>query len=431
MTTPAMICNMQYRMTEYHKGRLTEQQKKKQISTKDMYKYYDRDDACDKTICTKDSFDYYDYRVGSTGGFNDKGSISAEDSYDLTLKYKPSIIYRMVLSFTDKFAQEHNLKPKKNMQRLIQKSMNKNLREMGFDPDNVEWSAYYHTNTKSPHVHIAFYEKVPTRRKPTMQQKRFQKVRSNIYSNISHNIEIYIERDDIKKRLIDRVKQWDISDEMKKVMYAGMNNHKSTYAFNSNVINGILKLEKDLPKKGSMKYNSKNIKPYHEQIKGIIDEILNDEKVNDYYQEYLSQLQKEVELQESIYGSGDKEYVSPAGEIKRGAGEGKELQSDFLDKKLFEIETQLGNMILQNILSFREDMGIDEEEEFQEPGKDNTKGIRERKRNVKTRQSIINHGAVHELSQAIQESYYAQVRMQQMQRDVISRAKEEIQGRIR
>lgn len=440
MSSPAMICNLEYRMTEFNKGRLTSQQAKMKINTQDMYKYYDRDDACDKTICTKDAFDYYDYRVGSTGGFDGRGAVDVDKSTEYVKQYKPKIMYRMVLSFTDDFASEHNLKPKKNMQQLIQKSMNKNLIDMGFDPDNVMWSAYYHTNTKSPHVHIAFYEKKATRKNPIVQKKRFVKVRSNIYKNISHNIEIYVNRDDIKKRLINEVKKWNISEEMKKRVNESLNNHKTTFSCDHNLINHILKLEKELPKNGSMKYNSSNIRPYHQQIKEIVNEILEDDNVNKFYQKYLEQLNKEMELQDSIYGSGDKEYVGVDGEVKKGVGEGRELQENFKKNKVFEIETQMANMLLQNILMFRKDMnivpegnvppsGTFNEEDVPEEQASKNKGIRKQKRNIKTRHTIMKHGTVQEIAHAIEESFYSQQRMKQMQQEVINKAQEEIRSR--
>lgn len=46
------------------------------------------------------------------------------------------------------------------MKNLMNKSMNKNIKELGLNPDNVEWGCYYHTNTAHPHIHAFIFEKI-------------------------------------------------------------------------------------------------------------------------------------------------------------------------------------------------------------------------------------------------------------------------------
>ena len=124
---------------------------KKQINTDEMVDYYERKEACDYTvdenedddtyqINSQDAFNYYDYRIGSTGGFNRNGNLEKGEANRLMEKYQPKILWRFVFSFEKEFAQNSNIITKTNMQKLMTKSMEKNIRALGFDPQNVEWA---------------------------------------------------------------------------------------------------------------------------------------------------------------------------------------------------------------------------------------------------------------------------------------------------
>ena len=132
-----IFCNIQYKQTQYSKSN----DSKQKIDTGAMCDYYDRDEACDKTIDTEDAVNYYKYRIGSNGGWGKNGDFKADEDKKLFEKYKPETIYRMVISFDETFARENKILDKKAMKNLMNKSMNKNIKELGLNPDNVEWVA--------------------------------------------------------------------------------------------------------------------------------------------------------------------------------------------------------------------------------------------------------------------------------------------------
>ena len=177
MATPNIIFNIRYRYTQYAQKRLSFEEQKNRINTKDAFEYYDRDEACDKSISTSEAFDYYDYRMGSQGGFNEDGDIGAKGSQELADKYKPEVLYQCVCTFKKDFAIENNIIQKENMKKLIRKSMNPILKQMGFDPNNIVWAAFYHTNTAHPHCHISFYEKEQTYKLHRIPKSKIERVR--------------------------------------------------------------------------------------------------------------------------------------------------------------------------------------------------------------------------------------------------------------
>lgn len=100
----------------------------------------------------------------------------------------------------------------------------------------------------------------------------------------------------------------------------------------------LISLEKVIPKNGSLKYNSKNIKPFHEQIEKIVTHIL-ENNVSDYYNKYLSLLNQEKNMYNKRYFSNDEK-------MKKNA---------FIDNKEKELHDRIANMILQNIRAYRND----------------------------------------------------------------------------
>ena len=203
MNKSEIFFNLQYRATEFASE--SSKQKLKSVNTGEMFDYYDRDEACDKTICnTEEAFDYYNYRIGSTGAFNEKGMVERSEYFNKMNKYKPQVVYRGVFSFRDEFAIEQDIKEPEKMRDLIKKTMNKNIIAMGFEPDNVEWFAFYHTNTGHPHIHFHFYEKSPKKSKYLISKNRLAKVKSNVARLMKLNIDLYKDRDKLKQRIFNK-----------------------------------------------------------------------------------------------------------------------------------------------------------------------------------------------------------------------------------
>lgn len=456
---PALILNMEYRTTEYCK-RKNFSKKKKPINTKEMYDYYDRSEAVDVTI--QDSLEnsemqrvqnivneiepdedieraygYYEYRVGSTGAFNQYGPMKKNQCNVLAEKYRPEVIWRFVFSFEDEFAINNGIKEKSEMQKLIRKSMPKIIRAMGFDPDNVEWAGFYHTNTKSPHVHVSFYEKKPT--KKTMNpytHDNFTKLRSNVFKVMQLNTDLYVHADIKKKQLMETLDKCDLSTAMKNSIKRSFNCSKSKKGIklDRQLVNMLFDLEAVLPREGSMKFNSANMAPYKEQIREVVQQLAGNEQIRPFLDAYEKMVDQEVEMQQYLYGTGEGKYKNKKGETVYGMGMDAAMQQKFKEDKMKRIETQMANLILQNIKDFRKDMKFYEKEmrelsieikEIKSPKKE-YKG--ERRRNFSIRSKIMGHTALQEMGYAIQTQYYALLDQKQKIQDVTQRAQEDIRN---
>ena len=389
----------------------------KQVNTNDMIKYYDRKEACDYTqekfnndddysIDTNKAFNYYNYRIGSTGGFNNNGNLKINEANTLINKYKPKSIYRMVFSFEEEFLQKNGFLQKNQIQKLITKSMNKNIRLMGLNPDNCVWGAYYHTNTSHPHVHIWLFEKNPSKQYYRIPKSTFKKMRSNVIRTMNINSEIYANRDLVKKELLDTLEKFGLN----KMFYKSQKIEKKTFA-DKKITDMFIKLEKIIPKTGSLKFNSKNISPYKEQINELIDYILSNKLVKEYYDTYIKLLEKEKQMYNNRYYS-DEEKMS---------------KNKFIDNKEKELRDRIGNMILQNIKNYREDC-LDYENENNSQNNDENRFSEKllARNSIKNRSAILNAGILDELSKAIDISARTNAVIENELNQMINKAKKEI-----
>lgn len=171
-----------------------------------------------------------------------------------------------------------------------------------------------------------------------------------------------------------------------------------------------------------MKFNSKNIRPYHDRINEITKAILKLDSVKPFYENYLEVLNETKDIQLKLYGDGQEEYEIN-GNMKKGSGYNAESIEKYHKARLEELNTRLGNMILQSVLNGRKDYQekVDEYERLnQEKRRVPKKSIK--KKIFKTRSRMLRNGAVNELSKAIAEGYYANISQKQKVREAIQTA---------
>lgn len=411
MNKSEIFFNLQYRATEFASE--SSKQKLKSVNTGEMFDYYDRDEACDKTICnTEEAFDYYNYRIGSTGAFNEKGMVERSEYFNKMNKYKPQVVYRGVFSFRDEFAIEQDIKEPEKMRDLIKKTMNKNIIAMGFEPDNVEWFAFYHTNTGHPHIHFHFYEKSPKKSKYLISKNRLAKVKSNVARLMKLNIDLYKDRDKLKQRIFNKFDELGLSNDTREFVIRSENNSFKYFKVNNEILKKMKELEKVIPKKGSLKYNSANIAPYKDKINEIIDLIKNREDIKEIMDQYEVQLDKEVESQIILYG-GKKD---------------DKYKIEFKENRWNIIDTRLGNMILSTIKNYRLDVedyeeAIEKMEESENVRKHRTQKLKSiSHKNMKHRASRLVAGIGREICSSIERSYYSEVKTKNMIEKVRERA---------
>lgn len=413
---PNIIFNLQYRATQFFKGALPTGAKN--INTYESFDYYNRSEACDMSIVeenTDKSFNYYAYRVGSTGCFNEEGVVSKESMKEKMEKYKPEIMYRAVFSFEDDFATKTGIKDKANIQKLIQKTMKKNLKLMGFDSNNVEWMAFYHTNTKHPHVHVNFYEKQRRKKLFMLSKDKLKKVKSNVVSLMDLNVNMYIDRDEIKANLLKNAKDLNLSDNLKDMLKNTANDKKGSFDIDTDVLKEFERLNSLLPTTGSMKFNSANLKDYRIDILKVVNLMKKNDKIANLLSELNMHLDKEIEEQIIIYG-GDKDDKDKIA---------------FKERQLKTVDEKLANLVLSNIKDYRRDC-IDDLDREANQGTLKLSKKDENQCHRKIRKERVNkmfHGATTEIARAIQQSAYGQRSLESKAKEVTRKAQEEIRGR--
>ncbi len=170
------------------------------------------------------------------------------------------------------------------------------------------------------------------------------------------------------------------------------------------------------------KYNSKNIRPYHDDIDKIVDIILNTNNVKLFYCQYKKHLQKEKEMFNNRYFSDEE----------------KMEQNRSFENKDKELRTRIANMVLQNIKNYRldnEHYSKLENKIKKETIKTSAKkhsyinkfsAVNASKHSMSCRSSLLQAGILDELSKAIMESSNAKKIIEKELDDMVKKAQKEI-----
>ena len=106
--------------------------------------------------------DYQNERPGSTGSFDRDGDISKKrlKEYKKKLQQTKSTVWSSVISFTPEYSEKF-VNNKAQAYDTISNTIDKFFKDSGLDPNNMEWTCAYHTNTDNRHCHLLFWEKEP------------------------------------------------------------------------------------------------------------------------------------------------------------------------------------------------------------------------------------------------------------------------------
>lgn len=179
--------------------------------------------------------------------------------------------------------------------------------------------------------------------------------------------------------------------------------------------------------------------------------------------EYRNILEETQEMQKELYGTGNDEYEDEDGGIVHGQGNDEKRQGEYYRRKMYELETRLGNMILQTIVNGRKDVDSIEKDKkklhelenrktnldweinskkysneyavnkvHEEKSKKNLKR-NSRKKIIKSvfqrRSNMICHATVNDMSNAIQTAYYANLDIKQKVQEATRNAQREAYAR--
>lgn len=283
--------------------------------------------------------DYIDYSGNeekSSGVFNQFGLLSKVDKKKLRekLRNSKSCIWDMVISFKGEFGL-NKLKDYQDALELINKLFPKFIKDTGLEMDNITWYAGLHTNTKTRHIHLSFFENEPrTHDRLTKGVKyRYGKLPIDAINNFKMNMEKHYMSPitkvaQLRKQAIEEVKD----------LISG----KSTNGKEKLIRKQIKYLFDHIPVSSYKSYGREEMKPYREIIDSISNYILETSSVNSLYLSTLNDINKRDEELERLYNFNH---------IK------KEKRKCYGPTFETDLKTRMGNAIIDEITNARMSIG--------------------------------------------------------------------------
>ncbi len=173
--------------------------------------YLNRDGAFEDNSTEIDPYTFVDYagsREGSTGTFTKEKFLNKDDINHLKIKLNnvESTIYSGVLSFSDEGGILAS-RDKNEAFEIFNNNINSLLKSNGFDVNNIDYYAAFHTNTDHPHIHFSFWEK-DRLRIDSYGKKTFNKnkIDLNAIDTFKLSIASYCTKNQTKFELRDAIK---------------------------------------------------------------------------------------------------------------------------------------------------------------------------------------------------------------------------------
>ncbi|MFA6862051.1 MAG: relaxase MobL [Bacilli bacterium] len=290
----------------------------------------------DRGMDPKKSSDYdYIRYVGnkdkSSGVFNQKGILSTEEKKELRTKLRTtkSTIWDMVISLETRFGKE-NMNSYEEASEMVRNVFPRFLKKSGFNPNNVTWFAGLHENTDNRHVHISFFENEPIYYSDRKKEYVYRKGRIDIshINELKLNVEGFFlldhkELKDFRKKALEEEKATLASDDQ--------------LGFDMVLRRHLKPLYEELPLKGHLAYESKEMEPYREMVDNVTRLFLD-------YGKYSNEYKK---IRDDIY-ERDKA-------IKRSC---KEMGVSFygrcyIDRFDEDIRRRMGNAVIKKVVEER------------------------------------------------------------------------------
>lgn len=203
-------------------------------------------------------------------------------------------VWNLVVSFPPDFALNNGLITKSDYYDLTKHIMPDLITDMGLDVTNTIWYASLHRNTDNPHIHILICEKKKTTSKGYIPQFAIQNIKSNIGNYLIDSTNFYKLRDNEFKNITNSISL----EKLSKVMNQKLFSEKYRKDLNKK----LLHLYEQLPNKGRLQYNSKNMNMYRDELNDIIDYILRHDSVKYNYANYLKLLEQHQKELTELYG---------------------------------------------------------------------------------------------------------------------------------
>lgn len=263
------------------------------------------------------SIDEYMTRFNSLGAFDRNGVMTKAElnKWREGAKTTQSIVWHGVISLSET---QSRLVGYEDMERLIRQTFGGFLKNAGFDPNNIALLCTMHTNTENHHVHFAFYEKEP---------KYLDKYGKPQYKKIGVTNTYAINEYRMSATAFLDQNKADLSKFRDTVV-----NTLRGAIWNKELYVALRNLDKQLPKKGRLQYNSANIAPYRKDIDSVVQLMLKSNPI-------AMAAHKKALL-----------------EIARRGNELSETgaDSDYMKKLTADYKGRLGNVVLGLVIQYRD-----------------------------------------------------------------------------
>ena len=236
--------------------------------------------------------------------------------------------WNLVLSFPPDFAINNGLITKSDYYDLTKNIMPSLITDMGLKIENTIWMVALHRNTDNPHLHICIVEKNKTASKGFIPKFAIKNLKSNIGNYLINNNEFYKLRDKEFSTITGCVSLKELTKIKSQKLYSDK--------FRKTLNQKLLSFYDTLPKTSRLQYNSKNMKPYKQELDNIIHYILSHDSVKYNYANYLRLLEEHQKELNSLYGMSD-----------------ANRQKKYYNDQLNRLYSKIGNEILTNYKKYQ------------------------------------------------------------------------------
>lgn len=241
----------------------------------------------DKETYLDESYDTYLW--------SSKGDVLKNDELNKLQDNNKGLFWRGFLSFPSEFAIEHGLITKADYYSLSNQVIPSLIQDMGLNLNNVSWYCALHRDTsKHPHIHFCIFENKVTKTNPTISKICFKNFKSNVANYLVDYKKFYELRDKSFSDITGKVRL----KELNKIKNQRLFSDKYRKDLNKLLLN----LYKELPSKGRLQYNSKNMAIYRKDLDSIIEYVLSHDSIKYDYANHLKLLDKHQKELNSLYG---------------------------------------------------------------------------------------------------------------------------------
>lgn len=264
------------------------------------------------------------------------GDIDKKDILKDLPNDKSGRIWTLVISFPPDFALESGLKTKQDYYLMTKAIMPKFILDNDMDLTNTCWYSSLHRDTDNPHLHICIFEKEQRHKKDTLEKTSMKYLKSNIASYLIDNTSFYKEQDYLFLGLDYKIRKKNFTKIDKDLFFSDK--------FRKSLNKDLLKLYNELPKKGRLQYNSRNLDYCRSDIDKIIEKILYHDTIKYEFEKYYHHLEEIEREQKKMYGnSKDNKYI---------------------ENKMKRLYSKIGNDILYNFKVYNSKDFLERQKEF-------------------------------------------------------------------